>query len=60
MSTTHEKTRFQLVPALAAMVISVAITGLAAYGFARATGANGTAVQSYEPKGIITIEWLAE
>jgi hypothetical protein len=57
MSVSHEKTRLQLVPALAALVLSLALTGLGAYGFARATGANGSAVQSYEPKGIITIEW---
>jgi hypothetical protein len=56
MSRTHEKTRVQFFPALTALVISVAVTGLGAYGFAKATGADGSAVRSYGPQGIITVE----
>ena len=59
MSTFNEKatTRIELVPSLVAVVLSLAVTFIGAYGFATATGAK--AVQSYEPKGIITIEQVA-
>jgi len=59
MSTTHEKaaaTRIELVPSVVALVLSLAVTFVGAYGFATGTGAK--AVQSYEPKGIITIEQI--
>ena len=57
MSTfNNEKvgTRIELVPSVVALVLSLAVTFVGAYGFATGTGAK--AVQSYEPKGIITIE----
>jgi len=55
MSTiTHEKaTRIELVPSVVALVLSLAVTFIGAYGFATGTGAK--AVQSYEPEGIITV-----
>lgn len=55
-ATTHEKTasRFELVPSVVAMVVSLALTVLGAYGFATGTGAK--AVQSHELRGIISIE----
>ena len=60
MRTRHEKTPLQLLPTLTALVLSVAITGVCALGFAKATGANGSAVTSYERKGIITVELLID
>ena len=60
MSAFHEKTQIQFVPAVAALVLSVAITGVCAIGFAKATGANGSALTSYERTGIITIELLTD
>ena len=57
MSTfTNEKTahRIELVPSVVALVLSLAVTFVGAYGFATGTGAK--AVQSYEAKGIITVE----
>ncbi|MET0291969.1 MAG: hypothetical protein ABW136_06340 [Steroidobacteraceae bacterium] len=58
----HEEntTRFQLLPSLVALVLSVAITAGGAWAFARATGLDGTAVAQYGPKGIITVEVLGE
>jgi hypothetical protein len=57
MSVTHEKTtRLQLLPSLVAVVLSVAITAAGGWAFARATGADGTAVAAWGPKGIITVE----
>lgn len=58
MSVTHEKdtVRFHLLPSLVALVLSVAVTGAGAWAFARATGADGTAVAAWGPKGIITVE----
>ena len=55
MSTiTNEKvTRIELVPSVVALVLSLAVTFIGAYGFATGTGAK--AVQSYEPEGIITV-----
>jgi hypothetical protein len=60
MSAFHEKTKVELLPTLAAVVLSVAITGMCAIGFAKATGANGSALTSYERTGIITIELLTD
>lgn len=60
MSRQHEKAKVQLLPTLTAVVISLAITGMCALGFAKATGANGSALTSYERKGIITIELLSD
>ena len=55
MSTfIHEKAaRIELVPSVVALVLSLAVTFIGAYGFATGTGAK--AVQSYEPEGIITV-----
>lgn len=62
MSIAHEKTthRVQLLPSIVALVLSLAITAAGAWAFARATGADGTAVSSYGPKGIITVELLGD
>ena len=60
MSRQHEKTQIQFLPTLTAVVLSVAITGMCALGFAKATGANGSALTSYERKGIITVELLSD
>jgi hypothetical protein len=55
MSTYYEKTatRIELVPSVVALVLSLAVTFVGAYGFATGTGAK--AVQSFEQKGIITV-----
>jgi hypothetical protein len=56
MSTTYEKhaSRIELVPSVVALVLSLAVTFVAAYGFA--TGTGGKAVQAYDQTGIITVE----
>ena len=55
MSTfNNEKAaRIELVPSVVALVLSLAVTFIGAYGFATGTGAK--AVQSYQPEGIITV-----
>ena len=57
MSHPNEKNRIQPLPALAALVLSLALTGLGAYAFAKATGENGSAIAAYQPKGIVTIDF---
>jgi hypothetical protein len=56
MSTTNEKVtaRIELVPSVDALVLSLAVTFVGAYGFATGTGAK--AVQSHERTGIIAVE----
>jgi hypothetical protein len=55
MSSFYEKTatRIELVPSVVALVLSLAVTFVGAYGFA--TGTGGKAVQAYEQKGIIAV-----
>ena len=56
MSLSYEKTapRIELVPSVVALVLSLAVTFVGAYGFATGTGAK--AVQSFEQQGIIEVE----
>ncbi len=60
MSTFNEKhaaVRIELVPSVVALVLSLAVTFVAAYGFA--TGTGGKAVQAYEQEGIIAVTQAA-